>query len=127
MTLLAKNPCGRCGWKYKGKFHICLDRNDPSIRIVRDFAPGNRRTGPHTSMAIQNMSMAQIERRDREFLRHTERNDKIVDMWNEGFGSYTIAKALGISKDASARYLRLLSNMGRIEDYEPGRRRASAS
>lgn len=126
MSLYAPYPCRRCGWKYKGKFHICLDRSDPSIRRVHDVKSPKRRrasNGRASDETRAKMSQAQLDRQHRLFLeKHRDVIPEYIRLWTEeGLGASHIAGKMGTDVTATTRILKRLGDMGKIE-YQPGRR-----
>lgn len=126
MSFLADKPCGNCGWKYK-TFHICcLDYNDPSIykqHPVSGRRGGAHRVGPHSDLSRAAMSMAQTERWGRVHAQQEARTAEVIELWNEGYGPYSIsAKIDGLTVHSATRLLKRLGEQGKI-NYVSGRRK----
>lgn len=102
------DPCPRCGWKYG--FHICVDLSKP-CKDEGHIRPTRVMTDEHKAA----IGDAQRERWARYYEENARRDERIIDMYNQGGTSMvSIAKELGLAKSTVNKVLNRAARDGLV-------------
>lgn len=92
--LYSETRCGRCDFWAGHIFHVCLDKEDPTIKVVHPIKKKQVRTAEHKA----NMSEAQRKIWSKRKLKNAERDAEIVRLYEMGdIGVKNLAAKFGIA------------------------------
>lgn len=118
--LACETRCGRCDAEFGNVFHICLDKNDPSFKVVHPVKKSKDGSFGHTEAGRQAISEAAQARWAKHREDNRERDEAIIDYYKSGRTLKEVRKKFRIGQDQASKLLHgagvMRSNRNNLQD-----------